>query len=331
MLTAERPALIFLNGIGDHFINLPAVRAIASIYPDHLTLLCRKGGACAFADAAAGRIVELDCGDDRRDLSLLSDIAGHALAGCDLLVSLNPWHTAIVDTLLARIRPRRSVGFFPVFDVPLPLDFSKHSAELAFDIPRALGSVATLLSCSYPLQLPTWARDSARRILRRLPPSAPVLTVHSDTIAEKMWDAARLNSSLSSFLSDNPSVFALVVGSREADLTGFAAEDRVVSCVGLPFWTSVALVGGSDLFIGMDSCMLHVADMFRVPGIGVFGPTDPREFGFRMSRHRHVTSPGGLSCISEEQVLAALRSLWAEARQLDVRRIRANPARWPAY
>jgi ADP-heptose:LPS heptosyltransferase len=65
----------------------------------------------------------------------------------------------------------------------------------------------------------------------------------------------------------------------------------------------------SDLFLGADSSMLHAADLFRVPGVGLFGPTDPRRYGFRFARHRHIRNRRGMKFIQESAVLAALESL----------------------
>jgi ADP-heptose:LPS heptosyltransferase len=75
----------------------------------------------------------------------------------------------------------------------------------------------------------------------------------------------------------------------------------------------MGLVGEADLFVGVDSCMLHVADLFRVPGVGLFGPTRPRQWGFRFGLHRHVVTEGDMSEIREDEVLGALEAVLAEA------------------
>jgi len=51
MHKARWPVAIFANGIGDHLINLPAARALAALYPDGLTIICRQGvGQLFFSD-----------------------------------------------------------------------------------------------------------------------------------------------------------------------------------------------------------------------------------------------------------------------------------------
>jgi ADP-heptose:LPS heptosyltransferase len=83
----------------------------------------------------------------------------------------------------------------------------------------------------------------------------------------------------------------------------------VLSLPGLPLSYAMALVAASDLFLGVDSCMLHAADFHRVPGVGLFGPTSPRRWGFRFGPHRHVAVAGAIDQIGTAEVLAALESL----------------------
>jgi ADP-heptose:LPS heptosyltransferase len=55
--------------------------------------------------------------------------------------------------------------------------------------------------------------------------------------------------------------------------------------------------------------MLHLADLYQVPGVGLFGPTDPSEFGFRFARHLHVRA-ATMNEISVADVGHALEALW---------------------
>lgn len=49
-------------------------------------------------------------------------------------------------------------------------------------------------------------------------------------------------------------------------------RQRLVRVERLRLGVALALVSLSDLFLGVDSCMLHMADLCRVPGVGLFGP-----------------------------------------------------------
>jgi len=86
-------------------------------------------------------------------------------------------------------------------------------------------------------------------------------------------------------------------------------ESRIFSLEGVDLETTTALVAQSDLFLGIDSYFLHVADFSLVPAIGLFGPTDPARWGFRVTPHfRHIKAPA-MSAIDVPQVAAALDDL----------------------
>jgi len=74
-------------------------------------------------------------------------------------------------------------------------------------------------------------------------------------------------------------------------------------------------VAESDLFVGVDSCMLHVADMARIPGVGLFGPTNAKEFGFYIGPHIMIQAEGSMEKIGAGQVTEALNRLVAQPAQ----------------
>lgn len=309
-MNASNPALVFLNGIGDHFINLPAIRATAELFPGKLRVICRAGAAELFSDLPTDLIYEIHWGLDQRDQVLASNYVADLLISCDLLVSLNPWHTDAVDRMLDRVRPARSVGFFPAFSTHVPLNFDKHSAELAYDIPRALGSSVPITYHSEPPQLPAWAASAAARLTEVLPPRSRVLVIHPETLKEKMWCLSRFRLFIDAFLDTHPEYFVFIVGVTDLKLDEGRYNERVIPCQGLPFFASAALVASADVFVGVDSCMLHVADLFRVPSVGLFGPTNPAEFGFRLTGlHRHVTGNGDMDGIEAPEVISVVDSL----------------------
>ncbi|MBZ9850019.1 hypothetical protein LB565_18715 [Mesorhizobium sp. CA14] len=316
-MRANRPSLVFLNGIGDHFINLPAIRAVANLFPRQLSIICRAGAAELFCNLPTRSVHEINWGLDQRDQVLASDYVVDLLTSCDLLISLNPWHTDAVDRMLARVNPPMSVGFFAAFSEHVQLDFEKHSAELAYDIPRALGSLDLIAQHSGPPALPNWAESAANNLFRSLPSGSRVLAIHPETLAEKMWCLDKLGVLIDAFFDCHPNYYAFVIGVSNLSLDRGRHAARVIPCNGLPFYASAALVANADLFLGVDSCMLHVADIFRVPSVGLFGPTNPFEFGFRLTEvHCHVTGDGTMSSIEVPQVLMAMECVERRASQV---------------
>lgn len=312
MLDAKHPAAIFANGFGDCLMALPALRAAASLFRRRLTLVCPPGIArLFFSDLPLGVV----CGCEMRQApggrAFDADGLSKRLMGCDLLLSFNStWHTPDVDRLLKLLSPENSVGFFPGFRTVLPRTADKHSADLVFDVPRRLKPSLRLEDFAAPPVFPSKAHQLARRMRGLVPAGGRVLVVHADTSPEKMWPAEKFVALLDEFLERHPDFVAFVVGARPLPLDAGRHGRRVFVCHGMPLAVDLAFVGEADLFLGVDSCMLHAADLFRVPGVGLYGPTRCEEWGFRVGPHRHVCGAGGrVENISVAAVLEALESL----------------------
>jgi len=111
----------------------------------------------------------------------------------------------------------------------------------------------------------------------------------------------------------------LLVGrpERTVDTAQWRNASRVIPCYGLSLPSSCCLVAESDFFIGIDSCMLHVADMARVPGVGLFGPTNAKEFGFYIGPHIMIQADGSMDKIAVDIVAEALNQLVAAPTQAE--------------
>jgi hypothetical protein len=63
--------------------------------------------------------------------------------------------------------------------------------------------------------------------------------------------------------------------------------------------------------------MLHVADIARVPGVGLFGPTNAKEFGFYIGPHIMIQADGSMEKIRVDIVTEALNQLVALPAQAE--------------
>jgi ADP-heptose:LPS heptosyltransferase len=306
---ARAPALLFYNALGDHLLTLPAIRALASLFPGELAFAGYDGMPQTFFPEVRFRaIVPLPA-----ELSSPEVIAA-ALGRCDLLLCLNRSSSPTVGRLLQILGARESIGFFPEFRTRLPFRNDKHSVDQAFDVARFLDRGLRLADFSGPPVLPAESRTLADSIRSALPRNARLLAVHADTKPDKTWAAASFARLLDLFLARHPDFFALVVGARDVGLKTGPHARRIVSCIGVPLGVSMGLVGAADLFLGVDSSMLHAADLFRVPGVGLFGPRgNPHEFGFRFAPHRHLVAPAAIDAIGVADVLDALEEMLAHA------------------
>lgn len=302
--------MFFSNGIGDRLLSLPALRALVSLFGPRLTLLCDRAAAPFFrTELAPSRVVEIDHPPgDRRHFE--TELVAPAIVGCDLFLSLVPWSSEALGRLIRVSGPGFSVGFGPGFDVSLARDYGKHSAELAFDLPRFLDPSLEIDAFAAPLRFDQGVRRRTRRLLAPLPTGARILAVHADTLREKMWPSERMTEVIDRFLADHRDFVVFVVGLSNPTFPGEGARPQVVDGCGLPLDVSMKVVASSDLFLGVDSCMLHAADLARVPGLGLFGPTSSVEFGFRFGPHRHLQA-ASMNEIAVEEAVTALGDVWS--------------------
>src|SRR5208282_4338059 len=126
------PIAIFANAIGDHLTTLPALRALAALFPGRLSLICLPGSRREFfSDVRLRSVCEIKMPvRGRWERVIPAARVAERIGKCDLFLALNPWHSGSMDRLLRLLSPTLSVGFSPSFQVALPQDAITHRADL---------------------------------------------------------------------------------------------------------------------------------------------------------------------------------------------------------
>ena len=310
------PAVIFGNALGDQLLALPALRALAALFPSRLALICMPGFRRKFFSDLPLRAV-CEVAMHRRKAQRLFDSAAVAkkIGKCDLLLSLNPWTSPSLGRLLRLLSPALSVGLLPPFEVILPRNRGQHAADSAFGVASCFDSSLRPEEFAIPPQVPARVRPRIREFLAAAARGKRVLAIHNETKREKIWPPERLGELVNTFLERHPDFVVFILDIAKPQLKSTKFQDRVIHSYGLPLPYAFGLLRESELFLGVDSCMLHAADLFRVPGVGLFGPTDPRRWGFRFAEHRHIRDRRGLQHVSASRVLRALESLLRVGRR----------------
>src|ERR1700724_3696128 len=85
---AKHPLALFCNGIGDHLLTLPALRALAYMLAGRLTLSCLPGAReIFFADLPLARVCELQVtGVENGVISFDAEDLAVRVRQCDLLM-----------------------------------------------------------------------------------------------------------------------------------------------------------------------------------------------------------------------------------------------------
>lgn len=306
----HNPAVLYYNGIGDHLMTLPAIRAFSVAFGGRITLVCLPIAKEVFRGVGARRSINIGPGTDcwKQDDFDANKLA-RLLQPCDLLVSLNRVFTKSMAELLHLLQPISSIGLFPQFTVHCPFDQTRHSVDLAFDLVRRVAPTLELDQFSSAPELPDESVQASKYFRSLLPSDSRCLAVHADTAEEKMWPAKQLSQILNQFLSKHRDFVVQLLGTRDIGLKDGPHARRILNCHGLPLSHSLAFVREADLFLGVDSAMLHAADLFRIPSVGLFGPTDRRQFGFRFCKHRYIDFDTPIKTVHREVVIAALEAL----------------------
>jgi ADP-heptose:LPS heptosyltransferase len=298
------PSVYLSNGIGDQLLTLPAVRALDTLFPRGLQLLLREGLLSFFyrdlnvTDPVRVWWMDPDAGtiDFTRTL--------RTARASDLLVSFATRVSPSMATLPKAMGVRYSIGFSSAFDHSSPVVASRHMYDQTFALVQAIQPSLAFETFAGPPAFSSAAEAAAARLAARYrQPGGRLLVVHPETRPEKTWGTDRFASVLEHFLDAHPEYTAIVLETEPTP--GWPTRPAVVP-LDAHLELAMALMRHADLFLGVDSCFLHAADLFRVPGVALFGPTNPVHWGFRLApRYRHITaaSMDGITC---EPVIEAL-------------------------
>jgi ADP-heptose:LPS heptosyltransferase len=324
LLKASRPAVCFVTNVGDAVLTLPTLRALGEMFSAPLTLICPKVAfdlcfwevSPRFVDTTGLPLTGTPPMLGRPERPLDYDVLASEIGAVDLFIDTLPWNSLadiIMRPLLQRLAPTTSIGFSPdIYDVVVPKD-ECHSADLAFMLARLFDQSLQIESYAQPGPLRPPVQQEAQSIRAAVPAGIKVLVVHADAgWTDKRWPVTRFIDVLDRFLSRHRDFVVWVVGMGHEELNVGRERDRVIPYLGLPLDLAMGLVANADLFVGIDSSMLHAADLARVPGVGLFGPTRAATWGFRFAPHRHVDM-SAMEDITAIDVLDAMEDLVEEA------------------
>lgn len=309
----ERPAVFFVNALGDQLLALPAVRALSSLFPGGIQLLLGEGMRSFVYSGLTVREAPVrvfwENFDERRiDVGRIASRA----EPCDLFLCLSTFDSPSLWELAGRMGARWTVSWFGGCDKSVRYDPGTHWFDLYFRFATQFRPDLCLDDFSFPPPLSAAAKDAALAFVRKhIAPESRMLFVHPETKPEKMWNHAALSWVVKQFLEAHPEFVVFTTSVEPCPLNLGHLSDREV-WVDEHLELSFAILSHADVFLGIDSCFLHAADLLRLPGVALFGPTDPKEWGFRLSPHGRVISGAeSLESIHREDVLAALSEVVA--------------------
>jgi ADP-heptose:LPS heptosyltransferase len=303
----EQVALFHWNGLGDHLLALPAMRALERGLPGPVTVLEGPGKHFVLTqDLTRARSAPFFMSDPfAQDVDVTASVA--AAGRCDVFLSMASWVNPTLLALARGMGARRTVGFFFPFDEPVPAVPERHMFEDYFALARHLLPETRFEDHTQPPVYSAAARAAARELRGALVgPGDKLLFVHPETLPVKMWTPAGLAVALRQFLSARTDYVAVVMSQGDYPLP-LGDLGRRVHASHAHLELALALLSTADLFLGVDSVFLHAADLERLPGVALFGPaTSAGRWGFHLSPGGRHVSAASLSELPPGPVVEAL-------------------------
>jgi len=305
-LDSQYPVVIFANGYGDHYLNLPAIRALAKLFYGRLTLVGIEGAIEQIAhNLPLKQLISIPMKHIGSGRAFDATLTAQRIKKCDLLISMNPWESQDLSELIEQLSPQLTVGFFDHYDIQLERNYNIHSVDLAFDFVKLFQPDWQPEKFATSPLYESSALGAAERIYQTLPVAQKMLCIHPDTLPEKMWPEPSWVEFIDQFLEDHIDYYVLVIGLKGIETTQCKHTNSVIPAYRLPIPISAMLLSKADLFVGIDSVFLHIADLFRIPSIALFGPTPCHEWGLRFGPGQNLYADHDISRLPVEQVVSA--------------------------
>jgi ADP-heptose:LPS heptosyltransferase len=327
-MSARDPiAVMLVNGLGDQLIALPALRALAELFPERIELILGPGMRAMFYDGLPLRGVRRAAWADHAAREIQVEPLAAALGRCEVFVNLAEWITPSVRDLAQRVRPRRSVGLRDSYSEQVHVEDDAHMFDRVFAIARHFDPALRLGDFCTPPVFSRAARDAAAALVaEHVRPGEKLLFVHPETLPHKMWTAEAFGRVVGAFLRARPEYRALVCSLQPYPVPATSEQAGRIAPIDPHLELAMAVVERADLFLGVDSCFLHAADLFRLPGVALFGPTRAAHWGFRLSPRGHdVSGSGSMAAIDEGEVLERMLDAADRTTQRSERCVELQP------
>lgn len=304
---SQYPILYYFDGIGDAIIALPTIRAICNYFSGKLSIICSFFPEPWWLyDLPLKQIILAETIVTEDNLIFDSRAIVEAAGPCDLCFAVSIRTNDILNHLERLLSPDFIIGLGYNYDISVPINPKINYGLTAFKLAKTLANIE-YDSYIYPPSIPVSAEILSDKILQYLLKEANwpsyILAVHCDTQAEKMWSKEKFQMLLIKFLSIHKNWLVVILG---ASSFLDKIHPKVIDLTGLTFDLSISLLSKANLFLGIDSCCLHFADIFRVPSIGLYGPSSHDLYGFQFTKHKYILGNGSMENIEIEMVLEAL-------------------------
>lgn len=292
----HEPAQILVTAlcpIGDTLFLTPALARLRERFPAAriaVVVSAANEGILADNPAVDERILIPERGDEPEATRFARGVRRLSERRPDLIVNFSA-AGAIVTTLAGLRAPRLGLDMPPLWGLmgARKDDYrSRHAIDHYFKVIEPVAPAPQSASARAPrFYLTGESRRAARELLvvDGVKPSDVIVTMHvggDGFDGRKRWAPERYARVANYLVERFDARIVLVGGKADIPMTNATAaliRRNVRSLAGkTPLKVTAALIEASSLFIGNDSSPLHIAAAVGTPSVGVYGPSDWREF-----------------------------------------------------
>lgn len=306
---------LFHNGFGDYVINRGALAILAARLPQPVELIYGTGPQSFLVkDLPFSAFHPVDFSAPNEGAGRAFSIPSSQLAKRpEILVNLSSWEGAALECLRAQLAPQ---AYIWNEDWRIWRKDGPNAVELAYDTIRGLFHDIAISSLRVPPQFNADIDGAVHRTLQQIAAQGYTryLALHLDSSVKKNWPLAEVEAAICAVLSEYRDACVLVVGKQDGFSFCECHRHRVVYLARFSLEASMNVIARSMAFLGVDSCMMKVADACGVPGAALFATRrDANRWGYFWTPGDHVvleSEPrGGITKRIVKTVSAAMAGL----------------------
>jgi hypothetical protein len=304
--------ILFHNGFGDYVINRGALATLAARLPQPVEIVFGTGPQSFLVkdlSFAAFHQIEFSVpnGGAGREFSIPP---GQLARRPEVLVNLTSWEGASVERLRAQLEPLTYIwnGSWGTWHEDGP-----NAVELAHAPIHGLYPDVEISSLRLPPKFNGEIDNAVRQTLRQIADQGytKYLALHLDSSVNKNWPLAEVRDAICAVLSEVRDACVLIVGKQGVLPFCKCHSGRVIYLDRFSLQAAMNVVARSTAFLGVDSCMMKVADVCGIPGAGLFATCkDASRWGYFWTPADHVVleseTSGSISKRIANAILAAM-------------------------
>lgn len=284
-LSRERLTIFFYNGLGDAFLALPTLNALSSIFKGHIDIITAKSEnfISILNTVERNHLYTINIEEDEDTKTFDFNEFENSLVECSCFLSLNQWYPRDINSFKRIINSfDSSIGFYSFFKNFLLRTKTQHAFDQYFMFAHFFDEKLNFKDFLDPPEIDELSEMKIKTLRDSLPESSKILVVHTDTEQHKMWQKEDFDELIDYIIESYSTTIVIIIGTNLPHLKKSNNHSRVLK-LKTTFKFAWSLVARSDIFVGVDSVFLHIADLYRRPSIGLFGPTSPNNWGLKIS------------------------------------------------